>query len=127
MDNFEFRNVWCLLLLIPAIPLTFYLAKRPTASVRFSSLALVESATRSWRIRFSWLPTWLFVAGVACAIVALAGPRTSDRTTRIERDGIAIMMVVDLSSSMNARDLVEDDRSIDRLQVVKRVFRDFVL
>ncbi len=127
MDNFEFRNVWCLLLLIPAIPLTFYLAKRPTATVRFSSLALVESATRSWRIRFSWVPTWLFIAGVACAIVALAGPRTSDRSTRIERDGIAIMMVVDLSSSMNARDLVEDDRSIDRLQVVKRVFRDFVL
>ncbi|MCA9213345.1 MAG: VWA domain-containing protein [Planctomycetales bacterium] len=127
MDSFEFRNAWWLLLLIPAVPLTLYLARRPTASVRFSSLTIVSGATRSWRIRLSMIPTFLYAAGVACAIIALAGPRTGDRQTRIHRDGIAIMMVVDLSSSMNARDLVENDRSVDRLQVVKKVFRDFVL
>ena len=37
------------------------------------------------------------------------------------------MMVVDLSSSMDARDMVEEDRSINRLDVTKDVFRDFVL
>ena len=127
MDSFEFRNAWCLLFLIPAIPLTLFLTRRPTASVSFSSLTLVDGATRSWRTRLSWLPTVLSTLGVASAIVALAGPRTGDRESRIERDGIAIMMVVDLSSSMNARDLVEGDHSVDRLQVVKKVFRRFVM
>ncbi len=37
------------------------------------------------------------------------------------------MMVVDRSSSMNARDLVRDDASVDRLSVVKDVFVKFVL
>lgn len=37
------------------------------------------------------------------------------------------MMVVDLSSSMNARDLVKDDVSVNRLDVVKDVFVGFVL
>ena len=36
------------------------------------------------------------------------------------------MMVVDLSSSMDARDMVADDRSLNRLSVVKNVFDDFV-
>ena len=37
------------------------------------------------------------------------------------------MMVVDQSSSMDARDMVEEDRSINRLDVVKDVFVDFVM
>ncbi|MFC1757581.1 BatA domain-containing protein, partial [Planctomycetota bacterium] len=85
MDSFEFRNAWCLLLLFPAIPLTLFLAKRPSATVQFSALALVDSATRSWRIRLSWMPAWLYAAGVACAIIAMAGPRTGDQRARIQR------------------------------------------
>lgn len=37
------------------------------------------------------------------------------------------MMIVDRSSSMNARDLVRDDQSLDRLSVVTGVFERFVL
>ena len=37
------------------------------------------------------------------------------------------MMIVDLSSSMDARDMVQEDRSVNRLDVVKKVFADFVL
>jgi Ca-activated chloride channel family protein len=36
-------------------------------------------------------------------------------------------MAVDRSGSMNARDLVEGDYSVDRLTVVKKVFQQFVL
>jgi len=35
-------------------------------------------------------------------------------------------MVVDRSGSMQARDFVEGDTSVNRLDVVKQVFRDFV-
>jgi Ca-activated chloride channel family protein len=59
--------------------------------------------------------------------VAIAGPRTPDAETKVSREGIAIMMVVDRSGSMQARDLVQDDLSVDRLAVVKDVFEQFVL
>ncbi len=59
-------------------------------------------------------------------VVALSRPRTPQRETQITREGIAIMTVVDLSSSMDARDMVEEDRALNRLSVVKDVFVDFV-
>ena len=45
---------------------------------------------------------------------------------RILREGIAIAMVIDTSSSMSAIDLRLDDRPSDRLKVVKATFREFV-
>ena len=64
---------------------------------------------------------------VICLAVAMAGPRTPDAQTKVSREGIAIMAVIDRSGSMQARDLVKNDLSVDRLAVVKDVFRQFVL
>ena len=60
------------------------------------------------------------------AVVALAGPQWGVETTRILREGIAIAMVIDTSSSMSAIDLRLEDRPSNRLDVVKAAFRDFV-
>lgn len=117
---------WFLLLLLLA-PLVYFLATRPTSLLGFSSTSLVARAGRSWRQRFSALPATLLTLAFMLLVVAVARPRTPKHETRIWREGIAIMMVVDLSSSMDARDMVEEDRSVNRLDVVKRVFVDFVL
>ncbi len=121
-----FGDPWFLTLLVLA-PLVFLLATRPTSLLGFSSSQLIAHTKRSWRQRLSVLPATLLAAAFVLLVIALARPRTPQRETRITRDGIAIMMVVDLSSSMNARDMVEEDRSINRLDVVKKVFVDFVL
>lgn len=126
MFNWEFRDPW-FLLLVPVALLAFWLAGRSRSSLTFSSLSLVKETTTSLRMWFAKLPALLFALATLSMIVGLARPRTPERETRISRDGIAIMMIVDLSSSMNARDLVEEDRSINRLDVVKQVFLDFVL
>ena len=60
------------------------------------------------------------------AVLALAGPQWGIETTKIEREGIAVAMVIDISSSMSAIDLRLDDRPSNRLEVVKATFRDFV-
>ena len=70
-------------------------------------------------------PACLALATLLLA-VALAGPRTGDAETRIFREGIAMMMVVDRSGSMNARDFVEGDTSVDRLIAVKQVLNRFL-
>ena len=69
---------------------------------------------------------WLRALVLALAVLALAGPQWGVETTRLLREGIAIAMVIDTSSSMSAIDLRLDDRPSDRLEVVKAAFREFV-
>ncbi len=125
MFDWEFGNKWFLALLVFA-PLVYWTASRPTSLLGFSSVELFAQTSRSWRQRLSLLPALLLTCAFVALVVSLARPRTPQRETKISRDGIAIMMVVDLSSSMDARDMVVEDRSINRLAVVKDVFVDFV-
>jgi Ca-activated chloride channel family protein len=95
----------------------------------FSSVAALPSGAASWRVRLAWLPDVMFGLAIVAMVVAAAGPRTGDRNTRVRRDGIAIMMAVDRSSSMMALDLSDHDRKreLTRLDAVKETFEDFVL
>lgn len=126
MNGWEFRDPLFLLVALAA-PFVFWTASRSTSVVRYSSLGLADRAPRSWRVRLSKLPALLMALAVVSLAVALAGPRTPDAETKVSHEGIAIMMVVDRSGSMQARDLVKDDLSVDRLAVVKDVFEQFVL
>ncbi len=126
MFDLELGSVWFLLLLSLA-PVVFWLASRPASLLTFSSATLFHGMRRSWRQRLSRLPPLLLATATVLLVVALARPRTPKRETRVHREGIGIMAVVDLSSSMDARDMVEEDRSVNRLAVVKDVFVDFVL
>lgn len=126
MLDWELRDPLFLLLGLLA-PLVFALASRLPATVRYSSLALVDAAPRSWRTRLAPLPAVLLAVATGALAIALAGPRTGESTREVKREGIAIAMVVDRSGSMQARDFVADDVSVSRLDAVKDVFREFVL
>ena len=71
------------------------------------------------------LPVLRALALIAC-VVALARPQWGVEATKIYRQGIAIAMVVDTSSSMAALDLQINDRQTNRLDVVKQTFRAFI-
>jgi len=124
MADLELRDPLFLLTALLA-PVVYLLASRLPASVTYSSLSLVEG-TRSLRARLSWLPAALLAAATALLAIALAGPRTGNAVTEVKREGIAIAMVVDRSSSMEARDFVRGDQSTSRLDVVKQIFHSFV-
>jgi hypothetical protein len=68
----------------------------------------------------------LRAAGLVLLIVALAGPRWPDLHTRIATQGIAIVMVVDVSGSMAEADFTWGDERITRLEAAKRAFTLFV-
>jgi Ca-activated chloride channel family protein len=59
-------------------------------------------------------------------VLALAGPRWPDLRTRLEAEGIGLMIVVDASGSMAERDFDWNGEPIGRLDAAKRVFRLFV-
>ncbi len=122
----EFRDPLFLLAALIA-PFVFTAAARVPSRVRYSTLAIVDGAPRSLRVRLAKLPAVLFALAAVASAVALAGPRTGDATTKVHREGIAIVMAVDRSGSMDARDFVDGDYSVSRLDAVKGVFREFVL
>ncbi len=126
MTDWEFRDPMFLLLALLA-PLAYWLATRVPSRISFSSLELLSGSPQSVRGRLARLPALLLAAAVPLLAVATAGPRTPDAKTKTSGEGISIMMVVDRSGSMQARDLVPNDVRIDRLTVVKEVFKQFVL
>jgi Ca-activated chloride channel family protein len=126
MPDWELRDPLFLLAGLVA-PFVYVLASRLPATVTYSSLAVVDAAPQSLRTRLARLPAVLLALASLALAIALAGPRTGDATTSIQREGIAIAMIVDRSGSMQARDFHEADVSVSRLAAVKGVFREFVL
>jgi Ca-activated chloride channel family protein len=126
LHDIELTQPWFLLASLLAIP-ALLLARRAAGRVVFSSLAVLPARGASWRTRLDWLPDILIAVAVLALAVALAGPRAGQKDARVRREGIAIAMVIDTSSSMSALDLSEGGVEQDRLEAVKKVFTRFVL
>jgi Ca-activated chloride channel family protein len=122
----ELANPWVLLALLLAVPALLW-ASRGAGRVVFSSLRALPAGGQTWRTRIAWLPDALSALAVVSLVIALSGPRAGDKNARIRREGIAIMMAVDVSGSMRALDLSQKSRELTRLDAVKQVFEQFVL
>lgn len=125
MFGIAFAHPWYLWAALAIVPVVL-LARHAAGRVQFSSLAALPHGA-TWRTRLAWLPDALYGLAVLALAVALAGPHRYDGQHRIKRRGIAVMMVVDHSGSMQALDLSERTREQTRLDAVKRVFEQFVL
>jgi len=136
IHHIEFAYPWFLLVALLGAP-ALYWSMRGTGRVVFSSLRALPPGGQTWRTRLAWLPDQLIVVAVACFAIALAGPRRGDNSSLVHRKGIGIMMAVDISGSMHAQDLADNQRGAScnydadhdptRLGAVKRVFSRFVL
>lgn len=122
----EFAEPWALLAALLAIPAVWW-SVRSSGRVVFSSLRALPAGGATWRTRLAWVPDALIGLAFVALAIALAGPRKGDHTSRVRRDGIAIMMAVDVSGSMKALDLSAKNRELTRLDAVKEVFEKFVL
>jgi len=96
------------------------------AAIRFSSFMIVNEAGKSWRIRFRWIPGALRLAALVFFLIGFARPQKGLEVIQTAKEGIAIQMVIDRSSSMKAP-LTFAGRESDRLAVVKQVLEKFIL
>ncbi len=126
LSPLEFREPTYILASFSAIVIVL-VAFMPSGRLVFSSLKLLPAHGHTFRTRLMWLPTALLAASAILLGIALAGPRLPDRSQRVEREGIAIMMAVDISGSMRALDLSDGDDDRTRLEAVKSVFEEFVV
>ncbi len=101
-----------------------YLRRMPrqTASVRYSDLSLVRTGVKTMRQRFRPLVFILRTLAVAILFVAMARPQSGEEQRDIMTEGIDIMMVLDVSSSMKA----EDFKPHNRLFVSKEEIGKFI-
>ncbi len=120
----EFAHPYWLVLLL-VIPLLIWLERRLLArkapALQFSNLALVRTAHPTWRVRMRRLPTALRMLVIALCIIAMARPQ--ERNVVVERSaaGIDIMLVLDISTSMRARDFHPN-----RFEAARDVASEFV-
>ena len=123
-ENIEFANpklLW-LLLLVPLAILWYVLRhKKQEASVRFSDMTGFVKLPKTWKAYLRHLLFALKMAALALLIVALARPQSASTNSKSNIEGIDIVMAMDVSGSMLARDLKPD-----RLTAAKRVASDFV-
>lgn len=91
------------------------------ASLSFSTLLPFNEIEGSWTSSLHWLKAVSLWAGLILLIVALARPR--ERLTTVERkaEGIDIVMVLDMSTSMRAEDLKPN-----RFEAAREVAKNFV-
>lgn len=120
----HFESPWFLLLLV-AVPAVIRRGRREPA-LRFPTTAGLPVLARSRRRLFLGLPFRLTAAALALFIVALARPQLGAQRVRQPGKGIAIEMVIDRSGSMNAG-MKYRGEDITRLDLARRMFREFVL
>ncbi len=122
----RFADPW-FLFAIPLAALAVWWSMQSSGRVMFSSLRALPLGGETWRTKVAWLPDVLFGLAVISLVISLAGPRAGDNHARVRRDGIAMMMAVDISGSMRALDLSEKTTELTRLDAVKQLFSAFVL
>jgi Ca-activated chloride channel family protein len=123
----EFATPWAFGLLVLA-PLVWWWGTRRAArgAVLFSSSELVERVSGGWRATGVRLLPWLRVAALVLVVTALARPRHGVGRVETTADAVAMQIVVDRSGSMRLE--MENDGTLStRLDVVKRVLREFML
>lgn len=123
LDRMEWESPWFFLFLL-ALPWIWYrLVKKSEATtnaIEFPSLNYFGQQ-RNWKsIAYKWMP-YLRIAAIALFIIALARPRWILKEEKINAEGIAIFLTMDLSSSMLSKDF-----DPNRLEVSKAVAVDFI-
>ena len=122
--NYEFADpalLW-LLLCVPALAWWYFgRRRRRSGSLLYSDLSAVRRADTRRGGRWRYVLPVLRLLALAALVVAFARPRAGVTSENILTEGIDIVLVLDISSSMLAEDLEPN-----RLQAAKRVAADFV-
>jgi len=123
-DSIEFLNkefFWLLLALPIAVLWYVFKHNKQTAELKISSIKGFKSSSAIWT-KLRHVLFALRLIALALLISALARPRTVDVSTKTRTTrGIDIVMAIDVSASMLAKDLQPN-----RLEALKEVAADFI-
>jgi Ca-activated chloride channel family protein len=112
-----------LLILIPLLAVYYYKRRQKLSGrVKYSTLKHVKNIPVSWRQRLRKNLYVVRLLILAAIIIGLARPQSGTRQQEITAEGIDIMMVLDVSTSM----LAEDFKPKNRIVAAKEVAEEFI-
>ncbi len=118
MKMFRFLH-WYFLLLIPVI-IYLFIYKKNKSNVKFPSVSLLKAAGLKETSKHK-LGKYLIISGLILLCIALARPQLLERNVRLDREGIDIALVLDVSGSMNSVDFEPS-----RLEVARETIDNFI-
>ena len=113
--------LWLLLLLLPAIVWYIMKQKKAQASLQVSSTFAFDKLPTTYKAYLQHLRFILRLGVVACVIVALARPQSTDKWENQTTEGVDIVVALDISTSMLARDFKPN-----RIDAAKDVAAQFI-
>ncbi|MDH6355560.1 Ca-activated chloride channel family protein [Dysgonomonas sp. PH5-45] len=120
----EFANPKCLFLLLLLVPLVvWYVVKlrHTQANFKLSSTSAFTRLPSSWRVSLRHLPFILRTLAIALVILVIARPQSVTSYEKSKSQGIDIVIALDVSGTMLARDFKPD-----RLEAAKSVAAEFI-
>ena len=115
------KLLWLFTIYIPLI--VWYVMRQRDAfpSLGISSASAFSSMPRSWKQYLRHLLFVLRLAAIGCVIIVLARPQMKDKWSTSSTEGTDIVLSLDISSSMYARDFKPD-----RFEAAKKVAARFI-
>lgn len=124
MNDITFANEGLLYLWLLLIPLiAWYVIKQSNAfaSLKVSGLQGFNKSPVSYKIYLRHLPFVFRIFGLTLLILVIARPQSTNKWENVTTEGIDIVLTLDISSSMLARDFKPD-----RLEASKSVASEFI-
>ena len=125
---FRFANPEYLWLLVVLPLLLIWRGRRgPVAAIEYPSLMLIREVARRTRSRLGAILAGLPLLGLALLIVAVARPQQGATNATVHASGVDIMLLLDVSGSMQSLDFRLENLPASRVDVVKSVVRKFIV
>lgn len=99
----------------------------PLPAIEYPSLALVREVARRTRSRLGSVSAGLPLLALALLIVAVARPQQGESNSTVHASGVDIMLLLDVSGSMQSLDFRLENVPASRVDVVKSVVRRFIV
>lgn len=112
---------WLFLIFIPLIIWYVIKYKKASPTILISSTKSFDKLGTSWKVVVKHFLFVVRLAAIGCLIVILARPQTRDRWQTEETEGTDIVLALDVSTSMLARDFRPD-----RFEAAKEVASKFI-
>lgn len=113
--------LWLLVLIVPLVAYYVWRTMQGGAAIQISTVEGVARAPRTVRYYLRHLPFVLRMLAFALIVMALARPQDVEQNVRTNTEGIDIMLAIDISGSMLARDFKPD-----RITAAKEVAGSFI-
>jgi len=113
------------LLSVPLVALLFWVGAvhRRRALERFGELALIRQLSQTVNHRTRMLKSALIVTALGFAAIALARPQFGTRVETVRREGVDLVIALDLSNSMLAEDVAPNRLQRSKLEIQRLISR----